>query len=113
MIKLFRTLVLLLAGLLAISMLAGCGGDDDEEEKAVAAAFVSANPPAGSSIAPNASITLTFDNAPADFRVSPGTAVTSGKTVTLSGPFSPGPLSLTVTWADKSATLTYTVASLD
>ena len=32
MTKLFRTLALLLAGLLAISMLAGCGGGDEEME---------------------------------------------------------------------------------
>ena len=114
MTKLFRTLALLLAGLFAISMLAGCGGGDNgDEAEAVAAAFVSANPPAGSTIAANASITLTFDNAPADVTVSPGTAAPSGKNVTVSGPFTPGPLSLAVSWADGSTTLTYTVTAPD
>ena len=114
MTKLFRTLALLLAGLLAISMLAGCGGgDEDTGDDPVAAAFVSANPPAGSTIAANASITLTFDNAPADVTVSPGTAAPSGKNVTVSGPFTPGPLSLAVSWADGSTTLTYTVTAPD
>ena len=36
--KLFRPLALLLAGMLTVFMLTGCGGDDsDSEEKAVAA----------------------------------------------------------------------------
>ena len=114
MTKLFRTLALLLAGLFAISMLAGCGGGDNgDEAEAVAAAFVSANPPAGSEIAANASITLTFDNAPADVTVSPGTAAPSGKNVTVTGPFPEGPLSLAVSWADGSTTLTYTVTKAD
>ena len=81
--------------------------------KPPAAAFVSANPPAGSTIAANASITLTFDNAPADVTVSPGTAAFSGKNVTVSGPFIPGALSLAVSWADGSTTLTYTVTAPD
>ena len=114
MTKTFRTFALLLAGLLAISMLAGCGGGDDgDEEEAAPAAFVSANPPSGSTIAANASITLTFDNAPADVTVSPGTAAPSGKTVVVNGPFTPGPLTLSVSWADGSTSLTYTVTAPD
>lgn len=114
MTKLFRTFALLLAGLLAVSLLVGCGGDDDgEEEEAAPAAFVSANPPSGSTIAANASITLTFDNAPADVTVSPGSAAPSGKTVVVNGPFTPGALSLAVNWADGSTTLTYTVTAPD
>ena len=114
MTKLFRTLALLLAGLLAVSMLAGCGGGENGNGDAAApAAFVSANPPSGSTIAANASITLTFDNAPADVTVSPGAAAPAGKTVTVSGPFTPGPLTLSVTWADGSTTLTYTVTAPD
>ena len=113
MTKLFRTLALLLAGLLAVSMLVSCGGDDEEEEEAAPAAFVSANPPSGSEIAANGSITLTFDNAPADVTVSAGTATPAGKTVTVAGPFTPGPLTLSVTWADGSTSLTYTVTAPD
>ena len=108
------TKVLLLVNLLAISILAGCGGDDAiDEETAPPAAFVSAAPPSGSTIAANASITLTFENAPADVAVNAGTAVPSGKTVTVSGPFTPGPLNLTVTWADGTQTLPYTVTGPD
>ena len=110
--KLFRTLALLLASLLAISMLVGCGGDDDTvEEKVVPANFVAASPSSGSDIAANGIITLTFDNAPADVTVSVGAVVPSGKTVTVSGPFTPGRLNLTVSWADGTQTLTYTVAA--
>ena len=113
MTKLFRTLALLLAGLLAVSMLVGCGESEDAEEEAAPANFVSAAPPSGSEIAANASITLTFDNAPADVTASAGVATAAGKTVTVAGPFTPGPLSLTVTWADGTQTLTYTVTAPD
>ena len=110
--KSFRTFALLLASSLAVSMLVGCGGDDDTvEEEVVRANFVAASPSSGSEIAANASITLTFDNAPVDVTVSIGAAVPFGKTVTVWGPFTPGPLNLTVIWADGTQTLTYTVAS--
>ena len=65
----------------------------------------------GLDIAANASITFTFDNAPADVTVSAGVVTAAGKTVTVSGPFSPGPLNLTITWADGTQTLTYTVTA--
>ena len=110
--KSFRTFASLLASSLAVSMLVGCGGDDDTvEEEVVRANFVAASPSSGSEIAANASITLTFDKAPADVTVSVGAAVPAGKTVIVSGPFTPGPLNLTVIWADGTQTLTYTVAS--
>ena len=114
MTKLFRTLALLLAGLLAVSMLVvGCGESEDSEEEAAVASFVSAAPPSGSEIAANASITLTFDNAPADVTASAGVATAAGKTVTVAGPFTPGPLSLTISWKDGTQTLTYTVTAPD
>ena len=105
--ELFRSLVLLLTSLFAVLMLTSCGSDDMVLDKHVPANFVSANPPSGCSIAANASITVTFDNPPADVKVSAGVATTAGKSVTVAGPFTPGPLSLTITWTGGSQTLTY------
>ena len=112
MTKLFRTFALLLAGLLAMSLIVGCGGDDTEEEEAAPANFVSATPPGGD-IAANGSITVTFDNAPADVTVSAGTVTVAGKSATITGPFTPGALALTITWADGTQALTYNVTAPD
>ena len=71
--------------------------------------FVSANPAVQSEIAVDDTITLTFDNPPEDVTVSTGDATTIGKRVRITGPFDSGALTLTVTWADGSQTLTYTV----
>ena len=75
--------------------------------------FVSARPASGSEILPKAVIMLTFDKAPTNVAVRPGVATPSGKTVSVWGPFIPGPLNLTVTWADGTQTLTYTVTAPD
>ena len=123
----FRVLVLLVTILPAVFMSAGCGGDDDvNEEETARAAFVSANPPSGSRIAANGSITLTFDNPPADVTITPGVAtpfdvtvslgassIRFGTTVILHGPFISGPLTLVVSWADGTTRLTYTVTTPD
>lgn len=111
MAKLFRNLTLLLIGSLAVSMLAGCGDIDDTDEP-VPVHFVSATPPGGEIVA-NGTITVTFDNAPTDVTVSAGTVIVAGKTATIAGPFTPGPLALTITWADGTQALTYTVTSPD
>ena len=109
MTKSFRNSVLLLAGLIAVSILAGCGADDDIDEP-IPVNFVSANPPGGD-IAANGTITVTFDNAPTDVTVSHGTVTVPGRTATITGPFTPGPLALTIKWADGIQELNYTVAS--
>lgn len=94
-------------------MLVGCGSDNGEEEIETASAnFVSATPPDGE-IAANATITVTFDNAPADVTVSAGTVTIAGKTATIRGPFIPGRLALTITWADGIQALNYTVTGPD
>lgn len=112
MTKLFRTFALLLTALFAISLMVGCGESDTTDDTAAAAAFVSAAPPGGE-IAANGSITVTFDNAPADVTVSAGTVTVAGKTATIAGPFTPGPLALTITWADGTQALNYTVTAPD
>ena len=76
-------------------------------------AFVTADPENNAEITTEDSITLTFDNPPQDVTVSAGTATTDGNTVTIEGPFTSGDLALTVTWADGSLTLPYTVIELD
>ena len=111
MTKLFRNLVFLLTGLLAVSMLTGCGSDDDIDEP-IPVNFVSATPPDGE-IAANGTITVTFDNKPVDVTIShgDGTITVSGKTATIHGPFTPGSLELTLTWADGTQVLNFTVRS--
>ena len=52
---------------------------------------------------------MTFDHPPEDVTVSDGVATITDNTVTIAGPFTPGTLTLAVTWADGSETLTYTV----
>ena len=57
--------------------------------------------------------TPTFDNRPADVRVTAGpvgTVSVVGKTAIITGPFTPGPLALTITWDDGARTLHYTVS---
>ena len=77
------------------------------------AAFVSANPAARSQIDVDDTITLTFDNPPEDVTVSTGTVRIIGKRVRITGDFDPGALALTITWADGTQTLNYTVRAPD
>lgn len=112
MTKLFRTFALLLAGLLSLSLIVGCGGDTEEEIEAAPANCVSAIPPGGE-IAVNGAITVTFDNPSVDVTVSTGTVKVEGKTVIITGPFAPGPLALTITWADGTQALNYIVTGPD
>ena len=73
------------------------------------AEFVSVEPESGTEITPNDSITLTFDHPPEKISVSDGVAIPTDNTVTITGPFTPGTLELTITWMDGSQTLNYTV----
>ena len=97
---------------LVIAMV-GCGGgeddDDDDDDEQVGVSFVSANPAPGSTLAPDATILLTFDSTPTGVSVNKGTATVTGNTVTLSGPFQLGDLNLTVKWDDGRQPFTYTV----
>ena len=99
--------------LFALALL-GCGGvgEDCCIPELGPTFFVSATPPDGE-IAANSTITVTFDNAPGDLTVSVGTVTVAGKTATIAGPFTPGPLALTLTWADGTQALNYTVTRPD
>ena len=98
--------------MIAVFILAGCGGDDDSlKDVTPVVAFLSANPPSGATITPNAIITLIFDNPPTDVRIRNAVIIPSGKTATIIGPFQQGPLSLMVHWAGGSTPLTYLVSS--
>ena len=115
MAKLFRTFALVFAALFALSLIVGCGGDDDDDGGEVPAAAFSSATPASGDLAANGTITVTFDNDPGEVTVSAGTITTSGKSRTITGPFTPGALSLTLTWTngDGSHTLTYNVTAAD
>ena len=76
-------------------------------------AFVSIEPTVEAELTIEGSIIVTFDNPPEAVTVNEGTATTDGNTVTIKGPFTPGTLELTITWADGSVTFTYTVGEPD
>lgn len=74
--------------------------------------FLSAAPEIGSELDTNGTITLTFNKPPEGVTVSTGVAITQGNTVTITGPFTPGDLVLTITWADGTETLSYAIRPL-
>ncbi len=113
MAKLFRNFVLLLVGLHTVSMLAGCGSDDGAAtDEPVPVTFVSASPVDGE-IAANGTITVTFDKAPGAITVSTGIVKVRGETAVITGPFTPGAFTLTITWADGTQALNYKVTGPD
>ena len=107
------TFALLALCLFAIVIAMGsCGageGEDDDDDEQVGVSFVSASPAPGSTLAPDATILLTFDGTPTGVSVNEGQATVTGHTVTLSGPFRLGDLDLVVTWGDGRQPFTYTV----
>lgn len=84
------------------------GTQNEKSEPKTPAWFVNATPPGGQ-IPTNGTITVTFANVPENVRVSAGRVIVGGRTATISGPFTPGPLTLTITWVEGSQTLNYTV----
>ncbi len=92
--------------------ISGCGGDDEDTYIETPVLFHSARPPGGE-IAANGSIFVTFDGMPFDVAVSEGTVTVDGKTATITGPFTPGPLVLTITWVDGTEELNYIVTAPD
>ena len=101
----FKILPTLLGILLAV-YIGGCTPDDYEDEVAPVH-FVEVSPRSGETIAANATLTLTFDGVPIDLTSSAGKVTVDGKTVHIDGPFTPGPLKITITWADESVRLNY------
>ncbi len=93
---------------IAIVFLSGMGGCNTEDE-VEPVAFVSATPPDGSTIQEDATITVTFDGTPTGLSVSGGQSSVPGTNVRITGPFTPGPLALHLSWADGVVSLTYTV----
>ena len=121
----FRMLATVLVSMLII-YITGCGDDEVEVgiQEDVAAKFLYARPPIGSPIGPNTSIFLVFDNMPTDVTSSVGNVrvITSSigivriddiseAKIQITGPFGLGPLELTVTWADGTVKLFYTVTA--
>ena len=101
------TFALLAVWLLAIAI--AMGSCNREEPLVEAIQFLSADPADGSMIQNNATITVTFNGTPEDLQVTGGTATPGGKTVTIAGPFAPGPLALGLQWEGEAVTLNYTV----
>ena len=98
--------------LLSVAYIVSCGSREDDEEM-TPIVLVSAAPDAGSTIAANSVITVTFDDTPRNLSVNVGDLKRAGATATISGPFTPGTLTLTITWEDGEQTLTYTVEPVD
>ena len=112
MTKLLEMLFYCWVGVLSLSLIVGCGGGENEEVKIASANFVSATP-SGGEIAANGTITVAFDNTPGAVEVSAGAVTVAGKTATITGPFTPGLLALTITWTDGTKALYYTVTTPD
>ena len=93
----------------------GCGGVESDCCSISApghTSFVWATPGEGE-ITPNTTITVDFDWLPSDLTVSAGSVTVDGKKATITGPFPVGPLTLTLTWADGTHVLNYTVKDAD
>lgn len=111
--KLLRTLAVIMAAMLVVFMV-GCGGDetgeDDGEDEAVeqpSATTATTSPAAGSEVAPNASLTITLDEAVDGVTVNGTPAAGSGKTWTLNlaGLNLPaGSATLNIGWTNKDGT---------
>lgn len=112
----FRTLAIVMAALLAVSLV-GCGGDDDAED--VVAEFDSAEPADGGSVASNGKITLKFTKNPGTVSSDVGTVSGTGTSRTIAGPFEGDSVTISITWengpdgGEGSLTLTYTVTAAD
>ncbi len=98
--KLFYLSIILVH--LFTTLIIGCGEDDPIEIESV-------NPPDGSIINTDTTITVSFSNAPVNLAISKGQVNTSGNTATISGPFTLGQLNIELSWEGGNRQLTYTV----
>lgn len=108
--KLLRTLAVIMAAMLVVFMV-GCGGDEGGEEEGEdgdvappSATTASTSPAAGSEVAPNATLTITLDEAVDGVTVNGTAATGSGKTWTLNlaGLNLPaGSATLNIGWTNK------------
>ncbi len=81
----------------------GCGEDDSVEIQSV-------DPPDGSTISTEATITVSFNRSPQNLEVaSEGKVVTADNTITISGPFPIGKFDVELTWENGNRRLTFTV----
>ncbi len=106
----FNYMILIVVGILTVCMLS-CGERAEDDEELVR--LLRANPAPGSTIEDSSTITITFDSEPGIVEVTVGTAVTSGNTVTITGPFPDGQFTMKLIWEDGERDLTYTVGSSD
>ncbi len=102
--KLFGLILICLAALYI-----GSCGEREEAEEAAPVRLVSTAPVAGSTLDVNGVITLNFDGVPSSVSATIGVVNVSGTAATISGPFTPGTLALTITWADGTQDVTYAV----
>ena len=99
--KKFNFLAIILIFLFTISMI-GCGEGDTVEIESV-------DPPDGSTVPTEVTITISFSKTPQSLTVSEGKATTSDRIVTIVGPFVLGKLEIEVTWEGGNRTFTFTV----
>ena len=104
--KSFGLLSIVLA-CLSIVYIVSCGTRENDDE-IMPVGLVSAAPPDGSTLDVNGIITVIFSDIPGNVSVNVGIVKRAETTITISGPFNPGPLTLTITWEDGAQTLTYT-----
>lgn len=103
MIKhLFHSIVILI--FIPALLLISCG---EEQEDVIG--IQSINPPDGSTIFTDSTITVTFDRTPRNLAVSPGEFNLTGKIVSITGPFSLGNLEIELNWDGGNKTVTFTV----
>lgn len=106
----FNYMILIVVGILTVCMLS-CGERAEDDEELVR--LLRANPIPGSTIEESSTITITFDSEPGNVEVNVGNAVTSGNTVTITGPFPDGQFTMKLIWKDGERDLTYTIGSSD